>query len=313
MRVVATDQTSSGTEFQGAAGVPSAIEVTNDYTDVLPSANFKFDLTEDVVFRLAAASVMTRPTLFNLSPSRNVDILARTASAGNPNLDPFRADQIDIGLEWYFADESLLSIAYFYKDIESFISPSQEAIPLFGITVEDNEGIVPDGEVFLVTLPSNGDGGSIEGFEVSYQQPLTFLPEPFDGFGLMANYTYVDSEGTVTRGDTSISLPLTQQSKHSYNLVGYYEKNGISLRAAYNWRDEYLSEPFSSGNQQVYREDVGFLDLFASYDVNENFALTFEAVNVTDAEIYEYEGIPDRFSDYQAFGPRYFFGGRFRY
>lgn len=311
VRVVKTDQTSVGTQFQG--GVPSPIEVNNDYTDVLPSANLRFELNEDLVLRLAGAKVITRPTLNDLSPRRSLDVLRLTASQGNPNLDPFRATQFDAAIEWYFVDEALISAAFFYKDIESFISPLQQSIPLFGIATLNNEGESVDGATFRVTQPVNGDGGSVTGLELSYQQPFTFLPAPFDGFGAIANYTYVDSEGTVTSGNTTVTLPLTQQSKNSYNLVGYYEKNGFAFRAAYNWRDEFLITPFSPGNQQVYREPAGFLDLFASFDVNENFVLTFEALNVTDTELYEYEGLEDRFSVYEATGPRYFVGARFNF
>ena len=108
---------------QSSTGFNSGVQVTIDrpmYDDWLPSANAALWFTEDVVLRLAAAQVMSRPNLANLSPGGTVDSFNFEVENQNPFLDPTRALALDAGAEWYFAEDSVLSLAVFYKDIESF-------------------------------------------------------------------------------------------------------------------------------------------------------------------------------------------------
>jgi len=97
------------------------ITAKRDYSDTLPSFNLAFDLANDLVLRAGAAKVMSRPALGTLTPGGTVNVSGnnRVATLGNPNIDPTRAKNYDLGLEWYFAPESMLALALFYKDIES--------------------------------------------------------------------------------------------------------------------------------------------------------------------------------------------------
>ena len=248
------------------ATAPNTARVSYDYW--LPSLNLKFGVTEDIIFRLAASKVLTRP---DNSYTRNFLTLGigssgeLTASAGNPFLVPATAWQFDASLEWYFARVGSITLNGFYKSIENFFF--QE------ITTRD---ITSNGVTLPVFVrgPANFDGtGKIKGFELSYQQTFDFLPSPLDGFGVQANYTYIDSEGlpnsflntgapvnpsTVPPGN----LPLEQLSRHNYNIVGFYEKGPLSLRAAYNWRSRFLLTasdvifPYYS----IFNEATGQLD-----------------------------------------------------
>ncbi len=188
---------------------------------------------------------------------------------------PATAWQFDASLEWYFARVGSLTLNGFYKEIDNFFFQS--------IREETITNASGDTRNVTVRGPANFDGtGKIKGFEVAYQQTFDFLPSPLDGFGVQANYTYIDSEGlpntflntgapvtesTVPPGN----LPLEQLSKHNYNVAGFYEKGPISLRAAYNWRSRFLLTasdvifPYYS----IFNEPTGQLDASIFFNVND--------------------------------------------
>ena len=130
--------------------------------------------------RFAAARVLSRPDLDVIVPTTTVNANVRTINSGNPEVDPYLADQFDVSLEWYFNQESLLSLALFYKDVKNFIVSTTSTETH---TVQyANGGGTTDIE-FTRFQPDNGASSKLEGIEFSYQQPFTFLPAPFDGFG----------------------------------------------------------------------------------------------------------------------------------
>ena len=157
-RYVKTDQTSTG--YQLAAGAPVPTTVVRDYDEVLPSLNFVFDLTEDLLVRFGVAEVITRPGLGNLTPGGTVSVSGnnRTVTSGNPYLDPFRADTIDVGIEWYFTAESLLGLALFQRDISTFPQSVSVTQPFTGnaLGLPDSVAIAACGTVAGCTPPPTG-------------------------------------------------------------------------------------------------------------------------------------------------------------
>ena len=128
VRYVQTDQASSGYTF--VAGAPVFTTVRHKYKDTLPALNLSLDVTDSFIVRLGAAKVMARPNgsgqaggLGILVPGSTVSIAGanKTVNTGNPNLDPYRAKAYDLAAEWYFQKGGLLSVALFYKDIESLV------------------------------------------------------------------------------------------------------------------------------------------------------------------------------------------------
>src|SRR5690606_8863974 len=119
VRYVQTDQTAQGFFFLGSA--PALVTSERDYSDTLPSLNLSLGVTNDIIVRASAAKVMSRPALDTLTPGATVTVSGnnRSATIGNPNIDPTRAKAYDLGVEWYFAPESLLAVSLFYKDIDS--------------------------------------------------------------------------------------------------------------------------------------------------------------------------------------------------
>lgn len=308
LRYSRTEQATDGFATQGAVVRP--VQYDRDYDDFLPSLNLRADLSDNVVLRLAASRSVTRANLTDLAPSETVSAVNPTVTRGNPELDPYRANQADLSLEWYFAPEAVLSAAVFYKSIEGFVTTQAVTGPYTPIFDPSRAGD------FLQTTPVNGDDATVTGVEVSYQQPLTFLPAPFDGFGVFANLTYSDSESTstsvVNNATVALTTTLPGQSKYSYNLVGYYEKGPFSARLAYHYRDDFLVL-ILGGIEQRFQEGGGNLDMSASLEPREGLTLFVEGLNLTSEDIYRYDRTQSRNVSFADFGPTYTAGHRVKF
>ena len=289
------------------------VTIENEYKNFLPAMNLALDATEDVVVRLGLSKSMTRPSLSSLNPGNpSFSYVNATVSTGNPFLDPFVSNNVDLGFEWYFDDEALLSSTYFYKDIETFIvSASEDRLvdPAYLPFIDAD----PQYDPFLALDPRtveythntsvNGEGTSIRGWELVYQQPLTFLPAPFDGFGVIGNYT------RVSAGE------ITGLSKNSYNFTLYYEQDNYGARIAMNKRDDYITDyTGSNGNLEHGTTGPTHVDLSAFYNFSDELTFTFEVVNLTD----EYErlyttgdGSLNLPREYNHTGTQFFLGARY--
>ena len=186
------------------------VSLSGDYTDILPSFNARLNLTDNLVLRTAASRVISRPTLTDLSPAQSITSNPgnERISRGNPDLLPFRASQIEGGLEWYYDDLSLLSGTIFYKSIDSFITR--------GVSTEQVDQVV-----FIIDEPVNGEGATVKGLELSYQTVFDNLPSPFDGFGTQISYTYTDSDADYSNpAIESAHYTLQGLSQNSYTVSG---------------------------------------------------------------------------------------------
>ena len=282
--------------------------VKRDYSDFLPSLNLALFPRDDLIVRLGAAKVMARPDQEDLSFGGNFNLEQETARVGNPYLDPFEATAYDIGLEWYFADAGLLSVAYFYKDVDSFIS---NGVIEGGIIVE-----TPDGPIIFDAIgPVNGKGATVRGYEVGYQHAFDFLPYPFNGLGAQLNYTYTDSSvrEPYTEGEQTYTLPLEGLSESSYNAVVYYEQDAFSVRVAYNYRDSFLANRANTQGNPQFTDDYGQLDATINWNVTEKITLSLNGINMNDEARYQYFLTPDRMLAHRASGARYTISARIRF
>ncbi len=292
VRVVQTKQGSQG--FAVIGGQPRPLSFEREYTDVLPSLNLAWELSDTLLLRLAASRAITRPTISQLSPGlSSVDIGSLRATQGNPELDPFRVNQIDFGVEWYFAKDAILAATFFHKDVESFITTtSEQRVINFGGPVFRDDGTDVSQRPFSVSLPINGQGAKITGVEISYQQPLTFLP--VDGFGVIANYTYADSNVAFTYNGEQFDAPFLGSSRHSFNLVGYYENGKFDARIAYAWREAYLENRRGDNQSSLFIDNYGQLDVSLAYKLTERLELTLDALNLTDQVVSRFGTTQDR-------------------
>ena len=284
-----------------------------NHSHLLPSFNLRVDITDKWLVRFAASKAMSRPDIGlmknfigisaslpgnNSSDPRWVKNGAGeivgvnpeyTANAFNPFLKPTTAWQFDISIENYFANVGSFSFAVFHKAFKDYIQ--------YGSFEREvtRDGVTRD---VLVRGPANGKGAKIQGFETQYQRFFDFLPSPFDGFGIQANYTYVrnkgvpnsnlsivgDSGSTANPGNAGTALnpgALEGLSKHSYNLVGMYEKSGLAARLAYNWRSSHLVTAVDCCVLlPVWSEAAGFLDGSIRYAITDNVELSISGSNL---------------------------------
>jgi iron complex outermembrane recepter protein len=242
--------------------IPTPTTDKNSYKNFLPSANLVVEATDKFLVRFSASRTLQRAGLADLAPSTFINQTNLTSGGGNAQLTPPISTNLDASFEYYTGKSSLVSGAIFHKNVKDFIATAtiEETIPGF-----ESSG------VFRTSRPFNIASAKVRGIEVGVQQFFDFLPAPFDGFGVIANYTYADSKD-------SNGFPLVATSKHSYNLVGLYEQGAFSARLAYNWRDDAVFE-FTQGRPDVIAARSQ-LDAQFGFDINKSFALSFQAQNL---------------------------------
>lgn len=300
IRYVETDTDTSG---YGNADKNDPVSFKGNYSDVLPALNLKLDISDEMVARMAISSVISRPTITDLVPRLTYNSVQLEASGGNPELDPFRADQLDFIVELYPSDDTSYAVGIFYKDVESFVENQQLARDLFD-----------DGQIYRFSTPVNGKGAKIKGLELAASHYFSEV----DGLGVSGNYTYVDSTSMSESGVTGEKLPFVGLSDTSYNLAVFYEKNGLSSRLAYNYRDDRLLTSTGSGVfatvTPVYLEEYASLDGSISYSFDYQglpVSVFMSATNLTDEYQRQIgEGGNNRNVGTVAWGPTYEFGFR---
>lgn len=298
------------------------LNLTNTYEDTLPALNVSIEPVEDLIVRFAAAKVMARPALNQLTPGGTVaqGVADVTLTVGNPFLDPIRATNYDLSIEWYPYDEALFSFALFHKSIDSFVQTVRERLP-FSETGFPNDilpaGVSPTSDV-IFTSSRNTPGGDLDGFEITLQTPFTFLPEAFEGLGGLFNYTQVESEveyivsptlGTTTR------QPIVGQSPSSWSATLYYERGPFEARVSATYRDEFLIRvPGANSNDVEGKAESTNVDMSMSYDLGDNLTFTFEGINLTDQ--YDERWINSQRQNnlnYEHTGREFVVGVRYRY
>jgi iron complex outermembrane receptor protein len=299
IRVVHTDFSVDTLSQSGTTAAPifTPVNDTSSYTNVLPSANAVFNVTHEFMVRLSASKTMQRAGLADLAPSLFVNITNRTATGGNAQLKPPSALNFDVSLEYYTGRSSLISGAVFYKDVSNFIANNTTLAVFPGF---ENLGSIP------YTRPDNVASARIRGFEIGIQQFFEFLPSPFDGLGIIANYTFSDTKD-------SSGFPLVATSRNSYNLVALFEKGPVSARIAYNYRDKAVFE-FTEGRPSFIGARSQ-LDAQMSFDITRNFTVQVQAQNLIPrrSATVEYSVIGDAINSYALSERRYSIGVRARF
>lgn len=235
-------------EFTDYSSQGQTGEASRDFSNFLPSAHINVDVTDNQKWRLSYSSSVTRPGYTAWRATISESPLSRTITEGNPNLKAEKSHGFDTSYEWYFAEASLLSAGFFYRDIEQVIYTESTRL---------DTG-------WSHNKPVNGGDGKIQGIEFNFQgSAADLLPEPFNGFGISANATFLDSEFDTLDGRT-LGLPGT--SNRVYNASIFYENYGFSARVNYQYRDEWIS-PIESPDELWGAQKR--VDMTVSYDLPE--------------------------------------------
>lgn len=336
---VNTDQRSTGfvNDSGRCTGATAASCVSQSggktYTDVLPSLNLSMDIAKDLVGRLGLGKTMSRPTMRDMRASVDQPSLPNpplvpqqyVASGGNPEVEPFRATAYDLSVEKYFGNKGYVSVAGFYKDIDTYVL-SLPGVYDFKDVLPANATIPAGGTMGILTRPTNGKGGHISGFELAVNIPLSMLWAPLDGFGISVNHSDTNSNITIGPGQlaglisTPISIPLPGLSKKVTNFRGYYEKHGFQVSVASRKRSDFL------GINPDYKDDVEITFIrgetvvdaqigytFPDRSVLKGLSILFQANNVTDELFRQYTENRDNPTDTKRFGKTYLLGVNYKF
>jgi len=300
LRVVRTETETNGTLF--AVTGPTAVSFKNAYTDWLPSANMRVQLTPEIQARFAFTQTRTRPNFAQLNPALRLAPAApcapgqtnciRTGSGGNPFLAPLDSDNYDASLEYYFSRTGFASVGIFRRDMKGFI-----ANRAFEFPQPDPE----TGRTLVISGPINTRDARIKGAEAQVSGFFDFLPGWLSGFGAQANVTYIDAKaefgffcpatanapcvaGPGAPNAATLTTRIPDVSRWTYNLVGMYERNGLTLRLAYNRRSGFpeadRAERDGFFTLQGRGNPVSRLDWSSSYAVTDNVTLFFDWTNI---------------------------------
>ena len=345
-----------GNEFSAVQGDGDFTQLEGSYDNILPNIDFRLGVTDDIVARLSFSKTMTRPNYADIQGGQTINQLLRidggNGNRGNPNLEPFESDNIDVSVEWYYSDDSYLSVGYFHKDVKNFIGIEEINEPLFNMPHPGQGAYADEARAALGATATSGElygwilenkagspgvdaaNGIISGqpgdpeaiFDVivpSNQDEDTVdgwelnLQHNFggSGFGVIANATFVDSKTSYD------DMLLAQQFvvsgiSDSANLIGFYEKHGFSIRIAYNWRDKFLAgtgQTNVGGIPPTYVDEYDQIDIGASYSFGDNLQVFLDAINITDETTYVYGRTTGQVLFAAQQGPRYNLGLRYTF
>lgn len=325
LRYARTDQSSAG--LNNGANVT----VKRSYEDWLPAVNLALYPHQDIVIRASIADVMTRPTLGNLTPGGSVDGFNYRVTFGNPFLDPFRATSYDLAFEYYFAPQSIFSVAVFQKDVASFpISQSRSGtyastgLPLSVLPPSSPAAINPEGQLWSINSIGNGAGAKLKGVEVALQAPFKFLPGFLSNFGGIVNATFISSDADYTVSGPAIvsggalvsslrTATLFGLSKRAYNGTLYYDDGKFSARGSISYRGRYIDANSGTGNVfEGYGSTIN-VDASVRYAITENIEISVEGINLTDEYRYRFTDFDaDRNYENNHFGRSILFGARLK-
>ena len=334
LQVVATDQTSTGARVDtakcdgGTHTCPTLpYSVGRSYNDVLPSLNLSTSIAKDTVARLGLGVQLARASMEDLKGTGEYSYDASkgkySGSGGNPYLKPFKANALDLSLEHYFGKEGYVSVAGFYKDLQSYVVKATQTIDFAPYLLPG--AVTSGGTVGTFTQPINGSGGTISGVEVSVNVPFKPFVSFLDGFGVMASFSHTDSSvnlptsGISSTGISGKSIPLPGLSRDVSNWRLYYENSGLQLAVASRTRSKYVGSisDYQDNTQLVWVKGETVYDVQASYEFQDGalkgLSLLAQGNNLTNTEQVRFNDISGDVTERKKFGKQFLFGMNYKF
>ncbi len=330
LQIQNTDQSSASRYFDRSEPAGQQIKPFSDgktYTDVLPALNLVFQMPGDQTIRFAAARQVARPRVDQLRSSFEFGISNEGVpggSGGNPKLDPWRANALDLSWEKYFGTRAYVAAAAYYKDLRSYIYTQTRTYDFSAVTADITRPPLPRTNIGQFSAPFNGVGGKLQGIELAASLPLRMLTPTLDGFGVVLSASFNDSnvkikdpESASSVGDGEISLPGL--SKSNYNVTAYYEKAGFEARINHRTRSDFIGEIGNFNGARTLRYVVGESQLDAQVGYNfasgslKGLGLVFQVSNITDSAYRTYAGTKDRPLEYAKYGRTYQLGASYKF
>ncbi len=339
VQVQRIDQSSDAVRLSGGSNT-QPIRMGKTFTDVLPSLNLAFGFDHDQTLRVALAKQVARPRVDQLraslevtasdGPDQDNGLRNSFASGGNPLLDPWRAYAFDVSYEKYFGTKAYVAAAYFYKDLQTYIYTQTD--PFYDLSAytpdippsTNNPGIGVD-PTGSYSRPVNGEGGTLQGLELTASLPFDMFSDALQGFGAVASATFNDSNIQIRDPESASSvgagdIDLPGLSKRVYNLTVYFEKNGFEARVNQRRRSDFIGEIGNFNGNRTLRYVVGenITDAQVSYTFPDGHALSglsvlFQASNLTNEAYQTYAGTKDRPLEYVEWGRSYLLGVSYKF
>ncbi|TFW28830.1 TonB-dependent receptor [Duganella callida] len=350
LQVVHTRQQASGNQVDLAncTGItvdtcPYKIRVDGtSYTNVLPSLNVAFDLGHEQKLRVGAGKQISRANLDNMKASLDFSVQnstslapALTGFAGNPKLKPYEARSLDLSYEKYFGKKGYLSVAAFYKKLDNYIINAPMAFDFKDYTSTSTPlpatGPYKDSTIGFLTMPQNGNGGGMHGYELALNVPFALATKWLDGFGIAANYSFTDSSvrlptsGFVSPQNAPVfngvvsDIGLPGLSKHVSSLRVYYENHGLQLAWAAHRRSNFVGQilDYRSDSQFTFIKGETIVDLQASYEFQSGWlkraSLFLQGHNWTNEPFREYTVDPRLITNEVKYGRTYTAGLSYKF
>jgi iron complex outermembrane recepter protein len=296
-RLVHTGTESDGFQtFDGGVSY-ARISISNSYSDFLPSLNAVLHLTDDQLLRFGASVGISRPPLDALATGFSLSTTGspRTGGGGNPKLNPFKADQLDLSYEWYFHDESLLAIAAYYKDVLNYIGASQSSETIDGIQ-------------YIITSENNTKGGEIAGVETTFQTRFFFLPGVLSDFGIYVNHAYAESNIHEATPQPN-PFPMVGLATSTTEADLFFNKAGFESRVAVKNHSAFTVAPTWVGTTLKILEPETTLDASVSYTFAEHWSVRLQGRNLTNERArFDTDNNPQNLANdggYQIYGRSY--------
>jgi TonB-dependent receptor len=289
------------------------VSITTHSHGWLPAANLAVNIQKNLIARLSVSRNVNRPELGDLEAAGSITTRPNggSVSFGNPFLKPYKATSVEGGLEYYMGNKGFASLGFFYKKMDSFITPttkqlpySQTGLPL-SLLIQGETGDT----LFDVSQPINGPGASIKGIEAAFQHDFNFLPAPFDHFGVNLNGTWFDGHQSDIINGVTFRIPLFNLSKWAANATLYYETDRWGARISTAYRSRYLTGGGGGGNVGEGIRATNNVDAQAHYNITPHLRVVVEGINLTNQAIEQFTDLKaDRTEVYTTSGRTFTFG-----
>ncbi|WP_157094044.1 TonB-dependent receptor [Sphingomonas mali] len=285
VRVEHTKATYQSYSFDADGNLLSPDPVTRrrDYTNVFPTVQLRYSLDPTLVIRATYSTGIGRPGFSQVAAPITIDHDNEIITRGNPDLKPTTGNNFDLSIEKYLPHSGILSLGAFDKELRNYVAKRTA----FGTDPVNFPGVTKVEFDTFENIPT----AYARGVEAAYDQRFAFLPAPFDGIGVGANVTYVDSQVELRSGEKR-QLPAT--SKWTWNAAVYYEAHGVQLRLSAQYVGTNLFGIGDTPALDVFQSPRTTLDFTSSIGLTRNVRVYFNAKNLTNEALRIYEGSPDR-------------------
>ena len=327
VQAVSTDQSSDGfIVIQGNAANAQPFSGGADYTDYLPSLNLAFSLPSDNTLRLGLGRQMARPRVDQMRANNNTSLEFSgpnqgrwSRNGGNPELEPWIANAFDLSWEHYFGNRGYVALAYFYKDLRTYVYDQTTSFDATGLPIPAGYTGPAPNAVGVYSRPSNGEGGNIDGWEFTVSVPFDLFTPALDGFGIVANYS--DTSSSIKRlGPDGPDEPIAGLSDVVQNIAIYYEKHGFQARISQRKRSDFLGEiqGFGADRALVYIDGESVVDLQTGYTFGDGswldgVSILLQVNNATNEPYRQFFNGNGLTQKYEEYGRQYLLGVTYKF